>query len=325
MGSPLNADLLARGQGEPLVAALMAPWARLPVKAVMEAAAPLRWMAALHDLALSGDAPGLAAAYEARDIDRLWAEARPAMADHAARLSAFMGHEPQTNEVRRAICLLPGFLQVARETGLPLRGFELGASAGLNQSWDRFFYEIAGRAWGDPASPVRLDTDWQGAPPDLSVQARVVQRAACDRRPVDIRDPAERRRLLAYLWADQPERLARTRAAIEVALAHDVRVETADAADWLERRVALAPGTATVVYHSSFWQYLPPPTQAAIASTASRLGREATPDAPFAWLRKEPPMDDLVADRLTLTLWPGGQERTLARVHPHGAWVRWSG
>jgi hypothetical protein len=24
-----------------------------------------------------------------------------------------------------------------------------------------------------------------------------------------------------------------------------------------------------------------------------------------------------------LTLWPGGEERVLAEVHPHGAWVQW--
>jgi hypothetical protein len=27
---------------------------------------------------------------------------------------------------------------------------------------------------------------------------------------------------------------------------------------------------------------------------------------------------------LSFTLWPGGQERVLAEVHPHGAWVKWA-
>jgi hypothetical protein len=27
--------------------------------------------------------------------------------------------------------------------------------------------------------------------------------------------------------------------------------------------------------------------------------------------------------QLTLTLWPGGETRTLAVAHPHGRWVQW--
>ena len=29
--------------------------------------------------------------------------------------------------------------------------------------------------------------------------------------------------------------------------------------------------------------------------------------------------------QVRLTLWPDGAERVLAEVHPHGAWVRWTG
>ena len=45
--------------------------------------------------------------------------------------------------------------------------------------------------------------------------------------------------------------------------------------------------------------------------------------APLAWLRMEGTrLDDA---ELRLTLWPGGEDRLLAHVHWHGAWVRWSG
>jgi hypothetical protein len=44
----------------------------------------------------------------------------------------------QTNEIGRSCALLPGFLEVARHTGLPLRLLEIGASAGLNLRWDYF-------------------------------------------------------------------------------------------------------------------------------------------------------------------------------------------
>jgi len=45
-------------------------------------------------------------------------------------------------------------------------------------------------------------------------------------------------------------------------------------------------------------------------------GERATLDAPLAWLRMEP-ADDRA--NLDLTLWPGGEDRRLARVGYHGS------
>jgi hypothetical protein len=240
------------------------------------------------------------------------------------RFAGFMSHEPQTNEVRRSACLLPGFLTLAAETGLPLRIFEIGASAGLNQLWDRYHYDLgAGGSWGDAASDVRLDTDWRGGAPPLEAAISVVHRAACDRKPVDLRDPVARRRLKAYVWADQFERLERLDAAVAMALAGGVQVEAEDAVTWVADRAAPAEGAATVIFHSVFWQYMPSASQAAVRATIEALGARATPTAPFAWLRMEPPPENLAAMELRLTVWPGGEDRRLARVHPHGASIAW--
>ena len=237
-----------------------------------------------------------------------------------------MAHEPQTNEVRRSACLLPGFLVIARETGMPLACLELGASAGLNQLWDRYRYDYGSAGgWGDPASPLTLAADWSGPPPPLSADLRVASRAACDRRPIDIADPVERQRLKAYLWPDQAERLARFDAAADMTLAAGVRVEEADAVDFTLARAAPQAGVATVVYHSIFWQYLQPHTQGALAEAVELHGAAATPDAPLAWLRMEPAPGRMVPIELKLTLWPGGETRRLATVQAHGAWVAWEG
>lgn len=330
MGSPLNATILEHAaqdwlEGGP-VRDLMAPWEHVDAQGQFDAASPLRLVGALHELALAGADPPLSAAYDTLDAEAVWTAARAAMVRHAARLAAFMTHEPQTNEVRRSICLLGGFLEIAKATrGLPLRCFEIAASAGLNLSWDRYRYRMGEAAWGDTDAAVAMDTDWTGPPPATDARVEVIERAVCDRRPTDLTDTGQRRRLLAYIWADQTERLARIRAAIDVALARGVTVEAADAVDWTRAKVAPRAGTATVLYHSVFWQYMPAESQTALRDLIAAIAAQATPDAPLAWLRMEPDPENMLAMQVRLTLWPDGAERVLAEVHPHGAWVRWAG
>ena len=333
LGSPFHGALLDLAAqdleaGGP-VATLLTPWAQADLRKLFDDATPLRLLGGLHDLVLSGDEPGLAATYPSprrtADPEAAWAMARIAIARHQTRLSAFMAHEPQTNEVRRSAGLAPSFLTIAQETGLPIRAFEVAASAGLNLNWDRFHFRFGDTAWGDPGASVAMDTAWTGDPPPVEARIEVISRAACDRRPVDLTDPIQRRRLLAYVWPDQFERLDRIRAAIDLALSLDVLVETADAVDWTARVAAPQAGAVTILYHSVFWQYMPAESQAALTQVIAQHGAMATADAPFAWLRMEPPADHMSNMEVRLTLWPGGEDRRLAQVHPHGAWVKWGG
>jgi hypothetical protein len=328
-GSTFYAGLMGRAADDldDELRALFAPWEGLPLEAVVAAAAALRFLGALNDLALSGEDLALAAAFPpVSDPDAAWAAARAAIKRDPARFHAFMAHEPQTNEVRRSACLLPGFLTIAAQTGLPLACFELGASAGLNQLWRRFRYDYGEAGlWGDPASPVRLTADWTGPPPPLDAKLHLATTAACDRKPIDISDPAQRQRLKAYIWPDQFERLERFEAAAAMALATGMRVEAADAIDWTRARCAPQPGRATVIYHSIFWQYLPEESQASLRAAIEFHGAAATPEAPLAWLRMEPPDGGPMPIELWLTTWPGGEARKLATVHAHGASVDWIG
>lgn len=333
LGSPFNGELClaaadALSAGDDL-AGLFAPWVGASRRKLFEDAVPIRFLGALHDLVLSEPASDLAQTYPTpgrpSDPGLVWTAARRVLDPESVRMGHFMAHEPQTNEVRRSACLLGGFLTVARTWGLPLRTFELGASAGLNLHWDRFHYELGGATWGDPASTVRIDSEWDGPPPPVGADCMVVQRAACDRRPVRLDDPLQRRRLLAYVWPDQFERFARIQSAIELAVDSGVEVEMADAPAWAQDGAAPAVGAATVVYHSVFWQYMPAESQAALQGALEAHGAAATKAAPFAWLRMEPPPDNLAAMDVRLTMWPGGEERVLAEVHPHGAAVKWRG
>ena len=287
----------------------------------------LRMAAALHALALRETSPDLLTCYppHAATIEQLRSVLPRVMEEHRNTIQTFMSSAPQTNEVGRSGVLVGGFLQIAKETGLPLRLLEIGASAGLNAVWDRYHYKFGAADWGDRQSAVRIAPRWEGPLPPLDARVRVIERLACDMAPVDLEDPAQRLRLRAYVWADQPERLSRLESAISLARAYGPRVDRADAADWVGARLQEpVEASATVVYHSIMWQYLPAQTQADITASLERAGERATDAAPLAWLRFEP-LHPESRPELRLTLWPGAREVRLAVAHPHGSSVRWSG
>lgn len=169
VGSRFSADVLriviADASGP--FAAIVAPWAGWSELEMIAAAAPLRMLGGLHDIVLRGMAPALAAQYPPAEPDRvaLCAQLVEVARTNAAYLARFIHSPPQTNEVRRSLCLVGGFLTVARKTGLALRCLEIGASAGLNLNWDRYRYDLGPLgAWGDLDSPVRLDGEWTAPP-----------------------------------------------------------------------------------------------------------------------------------------------------------------
>ena len=241
----------------------------------------------------------------------------------------FLKSPPQTNETRRSIGLLPAFLSLARNG--PMHLLEIGASAGLNQMWDRFRYETSSWSWGEKGGPF-IDTDWRGAAPaHLDVRPVIASRAACDQNPLDVRNPDHVLRLSAYIWADQPERFTRLQAAIALAREADVRVERADAAQWVAARLGgeLQRGT-TVLYHSVVWQYLTDESRKAITAAVEAAGARATPDRRLAWLRYEAlpafglegPIDHMAVQ---VRSWPGDEARVLLRADGHTRWVEFSG
>lgn len=293
LGSPFTAalceaiaeDVEAGGPCE----ALIGNWPGNPRKDALS----MRFCGALHHGVLTGQADALAAHYPKSrgdwELAALWPEARAYLASNIDVVRDFIQSAPQTNETRRSIALLPGFLELSAKYGLPLNLLEIGASAGLNQNWDRFSYQTD--TWsraGD--SSVLVSTDWHGPPPKhLDATPIVTARAACDLNPLDIHDANKVLRLRSYIWADQPERLARFDAAVALARASGVVVERADAGLWLKQKLASRPaGTLTVIYHSVFLQYPPRETIRDITETITSAGEAATDDAPLAWLCFEP-------------------------------------
>ena len=290
----------------------------------------MRVTGGFHALVRAGRAPALAALYPPASLPsraELAAALGAVLADPGrdAEMLRWLAGPPQTNEVARSGVLMPGLMVIAARTGLPLRLFELGASAGLNLNLDRFAYRFGDRVSGVSGAPVRIEPAWNGEPPPPG-RVEVVARRGVDISPLDIADPLTRERLLAFVWPDQPERVARAEAAIAIALANPPPLAAGDAAAWAEAEVAPVAGSVGVVYHSIAHQYFPAATKARLAAHMAQAGAGASAAAPLAWLRYE--MDDAsVAElpTLRLTLWAGGapSETLLARAHPHGSFVQW--
>ena len=322
-GAPFTADVLAAVlrdfEAGGAWRRLLADW---PADPVADAAA-LRAIGGMHRLALKGIEPF-------KDVyARL--DRNPAVLDDIARaaaawpqMPAWLKNPPQTNEVMRSAVFLGGFLEVARTFGLPLRMREMGSSGGLNLLWDRFAYQLGDLRWGSEDSPVRLHPQWEGRSPGPA-DIVVVSRKGVDQLPIDLSDPEQRFRLLSYVWADQADRVARVRGALELARQDLPPVEQGDAADWVERQLAdLSAGQTTVLYHSYVWSYLPRATQDRIEAALAAAGAKAHTGAGLAHLSFESAHGTELT-HLIMTLWPGGERRILAEAHPHGRWVHWLG
>ena len=327
LGSPFTAALLRQladdfAAGGP-VADICRDWTGNPRKDALG----LRLAGALHHAVLTGAAPALAATYPAHvaewKMEDVWAEARPWLAAHIPDVRTFLKSPPQTNETRRSIALLPGFLELAATYRMPMHLLELGASAGLNQNWDRFTYD--GGTWQRPGpSEVTISTIWNGPEPlHLDAAPVIASRAACDLNPIDVSDEAAFLRLKSYTWPDQAGRLARLDAAAELARQMGVRVEQANAVDWLAKHLANRPSEGlTVIYHSVFLIYPPKDDIERIMRLIAQAGAAATDTAPLAWLCFEPESlfgGDRTSPRMQtrLQVWPGGDPRTLNESDGH--------
>lgn len=288
-------------------------------------ALPLRLCGGLHALVRARRAATLAALYPPSPLPAPSSLANAlvtTLSECEEALLPWLGRAPQTNEVGRAAPLMAGLLVLADRFRLPLQLYELGASAGLNLQLDRYRHLLGTTHAGDTAAALQLKPDWSGDSPPRA-EVRIAGRAAVDLNPVD--PISDRERLLAYVWPEQERRRRQLEAALDIAATDPPLVETGDAAEWVETRIAdrTEPGVCRVVLHSVAFQYFPPAAQQRVIARLDRVGAGASEAAPLAWLRLEKLGEDEHFS-LRLRTWPG-EERLLAWSHPHGTWVEWQG
>src|SRR5688572_15800152 len=208
-------------------------------------------LAALHDLALAGRAPALAAAYAAADCDA----AADAAIDTLLRMTdsvvtIAVRRQTQTFETGRCAVLFPAIAEAARRVGANAVGLiDVGCSAGLNLNVDRVGITYSnGQSLGDPSSPVQLSSSIVGYRPILTrAMPEVVARVGGDLDPIDVTDADDARWLRACVWPDHPERRAMLDAELALAAATPPLVLRGNPLEMLPDAIAQVPANAVPV------------------------------------------------------------------------------
>lgn len=326
LGSSLYRDLLA-SLAEDFAAggvtrALLAGSSDRPV----HDAIALRMMGAVHRLVLRGEEPALARHYGSvggTPGPTVLADLLEVLARRADDIRIGLGQQVQTNEVGRSVVPL-SVLQWLPSIGVQrTRWLEIGASAGLNLSFDRFGADTGAGVIGVDGSPVWFEPSWFGVPPTVvDAPAVVTERRGADAFPIEL-DDAGVERLLSFVWPDQSARFGRLRAAIAIARDSGIHVERASADEWLARTLPLTVDAPVVVFHSIVWQYLADQVRRGLREALRERGAQATPRTPVAWIRMEPA--GAVAE-IQATVWRGDEEPEqyrLGDVGFHGQQLHW--
>lgn len=311
-------------------------------------AGPLRLLAAAHRLALTGAAPQWAALLPScggrvpLSDEALLVSWRALVERQSEELTGGLGREVQTNEVGRCAGLA---LAVAEARMQEARLVELGCSAGLNLRFDRFEIDLAGMVLGHPGSTVQIRPEIRGSLGGLRHAGLSLpvftERVGLDPHPIDVTRPDGAEDVQSFVWPDQLDRLARTDAAISVALSFPAELiavsrgsrsgaavtgdvgpgddPLGDTASVLEE--VLRRGGPTVVMHSIAWQYIPTDVRWRITEVIEAAGERATGAEPLAWVRYEPDEWDRRRAAVWLRTFPDGADRLVAHADYHGRWL----
>jgi hypothetical protein len=272
----------------------------------------LRLFGGVHYLVLSGRVPDA------------WSSFPETLQTHQAWLSRFVAEQPvQTNEVQRCWGLLPAFLTVA--DGRPIDLVELGPSGGLNLLWDRYAYTYDGARWGRDNASLELTGQIVGSLPSglLRRDALVRWRVGIDRHPVDLTTEEGALLLQSFVWADQEQRLARLRRAIEVLRRDPPRLLQGDYVEQLPHTLARRDLSGlTLVYHSASLSFLRPEARERVRAAIADEGERGS----LAYVSYE--FDEEAAESyegfiLDARVYPGGELQRLARLDGHGNRLRW--
>ncbi|MCU1437318.1 MAG: hypothetical protein JWP66_405 [Naasia sp.] len=247
-----------------------------------------------------------------------WSTFRRWMLTRAPALAAVATRRHlQTNEPRRAAAFLPALALVPG----PIALIEVGAAGGLTLVPDRYAYRYDGVQLGEAS--LTLECATEGNPPIPEAMPDIRWRRGIDLTPLDVTASDDARWLELLVWPGQSERLARTRAAIEIVRRDPPPIVAGDAVDALADAVAAVPeGLTPVVLAAGTLVYLPGLRRQAFRDRVRELGcRSITLERvgvlPDLEPDTAPPADLAMACVLTL------DDRPLAYASPHGDRLAW--
>ncbi len=309
---------------------------------------PNLWLAAVHDLLLTGVAHPLRAYYASLGGTRVAdAELGACLTDfvgqHSAALRERMAtRTTQTNEIGRCAVLWLALQDIARRSGQPrLALLDLGCSAGLNLGVDDYRYDYGGEFQGAEARPEVpvLDCRLVGPRRPAPAAFQIVQRLGIDPAPVAVNDTEAVRWLRACLWPSNVARVKRFDQAMALAWRRAWPVQreadcTAGVARWLD---TLPSDVQPVLFNSWVLTYFDPEALQRHVAAMTALVHERSlmwlsaegPELRIAPVQPPAPFEDS-AQAQRGSLWTlchrvEGEVRfdLLARSHPHGRWMEW--
>ncbi|MEV4318747.1 DUF2332 domain-containing protein [Actinocrispum sp. NPDC049592] len=249
---------------------------------------PTLILAALHDLALAGKAPALAAAYADADGEAVASAAIDTLLGRTGEVVDIVTRrETRTHETGRCAVLYPAIAEVTHRMGADTIGLiDVGCSAALNLNVDRVALEYSdGTTLGDPASPVRMGSTVRGrAPIPTWAMPEVVTRIGIDLDPLDVTVPDDARWLRACLPPEQREQAERLDAEMALAATAPPLLLRGDAVDLLPDALARVPANALPVVLTT-WAL----SQFSLEARLRFLDRldEAATHRPVAWVSVE--------------------------------------
>jgi hypothetical protein len=270
-GSPLYAALARAGANDPEILELAGN--------ALTGAKPVHLFTAVHYLLLGGTSDPLARwfatlAPEPAPPDEAWDDFRRFCRLHRDTLKELLRTRPvQMTYVERCRTLLPALCHVADQAGEPLNLVEIGCSAGVLLTFDKYAYAMRdGERIGPDAAPFVLQGQISGGP-RLRIP-RIGCRMGIDLNLIDTRSQEDRRWMLATCFPELRNEQARLATAMDIVAETDIRWLKGDGLACLDEALERSPDPVCV-YHSACLFYWRPEAKAALdaqlrAASASR-------------------------------------------------------
>jgi hypothetical protein len=270
MGTPLYATLCERGASDAEIVEL--------VSRGQEGAAPMHLFSAVHYLLLRDSSDPLSRFFATLTPDPLpsqdaFPEFLRFCREHRDEiLNLLKTRTVQTTYAERCRTVMPLLSRVADEAGEPLNLIEIGCSAGVLLTFDKYAYELEqGGRVGAIDAPLTLPLKVVGGP-RLRIP-RIGSRIGLDLHVLDTRSEEERRWLLALSFPEHRQQQAALALALTEVARTPMKMIEGDALATLPAALAEAHDPLCV-FHSACLMYWPSQAKAALEALLIDASRD---------------------------------------------------